>query len=247
MVSIKQAHQVKEKYPDAQVFVFYIDLRTFGKGYEEFYWRIQEEGVNFVRGKVAEIYRRPKTENLLVLFEDTMIGRVREMEFDLVVLAAGIVARADAEHIQKMFPLPLSPDKFFLEAHPKLRPVESHVAGVYLCGCTQGPKDIPDVVAQASAAAAEASIPLARGEVVAEPTTAEVDDEVCCGCRVCESLCTYNAVQVDETEEKAKINEALCTGCGLCAAGCPARAIKMRGFTREQISAQLEALLETTA
>ncbi|UCG45980.1 MAG: CoB--CoM heterodisulfide reductase iron-sulfur subunit A family protein [Candidatus Bathyarchaeota archaeon] len=245
MASVKQAHQAKEKYPDAKVFVFYIDLRTFGKGYEEFLWRVQEEGVNLVRGKVAEIYRKPKDENLTVLFEDTLLGQTREMDFDMVILAAGLEPRVDAQQIQKALKLSMSPDSFFLEAHPKLRPVETHIAGVYLCGCAQGPKDIPDVVAQASAAASQASIPLIQGEVVSEPTIAYVDKELCCSCKICESVCVYDAIEADETDEekRAKVNEALCVGCGSCAAACPARAITMYGFTKEQISKQLAALL----
>ena len=246
MASIKHAHQVKEKHPDAEVSVFYIDLRAFGKGYEEFYARVQQEGVNFVRGKAAEVYKEPNSDNLTLVFEDTLLGEVQEQEFDMVVLAAGLVPRTTAEPIQKMLKLSLSPDNFFLEAHPKLRPVETQIAGVYLCGCAQGPKDIPDVVAQASAAASQASIPLAKGEVVAEPTIAYVDQDLCCGCKVCESVCVYDAIEVEATDEngKAKVNEALCTCCGSCVAACPARAITLRGFTSEQISAQFEALLK---
>jgi heterodisulfide reductase subunit A len=245
MASIKQAHQVKEKHPNA-VSIFYIDLRAFGKGYEEFYARVQQEGVNFVRGKAAEVYKEPNGDNLTLVFEDTLLGEVREQEFDMVVLAAGLEPRATAKPLQKMLKLSLSPDNFFLEAHPKLRPVETQIAGVYLCGCAQGPKDIPDVVAQASAAASQASIPLAQGEVVAEPTIAYVDEDLCCGCKVCESVCVYDAIKVEATDEdgNAKVNDALCTGCGSCGAACPARAITLRGFTTEQISTQLEALLK---
>jgi heterodisulfide reductase subunit A len=246
MASIKQAHQVKEKHPNAEVSIFYIDLRAFGKGYEEFYARVQQEGVNFIRGKAAEVYKEPNSDNLTLVFEDTLLGEVREQEFDMVVLAAGLEPRATAKPLQKMLKLSLSPDNFFLEAHPKLRPVETQIAGVYLCGCAQGPKDIPDVVAQASAAASQASIPLAQGEVVAEPTIAYVDEDLCCGCKICESVCVYDAIKVEATDEdgNAKVNDALCTGCGSCGAACPARAITLRGFTTEQISTQLEALLK---
>jgi heterodisulfide reductase subunit A len=178
------------------------------------------------------------------MFEDTLMSQINEMDFDLVVLASGLVQREDAEQIQKLLKLSLSTDKFFLEAHPKLRPVETHIAGVYLCGCAQGPKDIPDTVAQASAAASQASIPLSKGEVTAEPTIAYVNEDLCCGCKICESVCAYSAIEVEETDEKAKskVNEALCMGCGSCAAACPSRAITMRGFTSDQIMSQLEAL-----
>jgi len=245
MASIKHAHQVKEKIPDAEVYVFYIDLRAFGKGYEEFLERTQNEGVIFVRGKAAEVYQKPDTGGLVVKFEDTLLGEVMEMEFDMVVLAAGLIPRVDSDAIQKLLKISRSPDNFFLEAHPKLRPVETHTSGIYLCGCAQGPKDIPDTVAQASAAAAQAAIPLMIGEVVAEPTTAYVDEEICGGCRICESVCPYDAVKVEETDKgrKAKVNEALCRGCGACGAACPSGAITMRGFEREQIIAQIEALL----
>jgi heterodisulfide reductase subunit A len=244
MASIKHAYQVKERIPDADVYVFYMDLRAYGKGYEEFLERAQRAGVVFVRGR-CEAYEEPESKKLVVRFEDTLLREVAEREFDLVVLASGIVPGIDSEEIQRILRLSRSSDRFFLEAHPKLRPVETHTAGIYLCGCAQGPKDIPDTVAQASAAAAEAAIPLIAGEVTAEATVAHVDEELCGGCRVCESICPYEAVRVEETVRgrKAKVNEALCRGCGACGAACPSGAIAIRGFTREQILAQVEALL----
>jgi heterodisulfide reductase subunit A len=244
MASIKHAYQVKERIPDADVYVFYMDLRAYGKGYEEFLERAQRAGVVFVRGR-CEVYEETESKKLVVRFEDTLLREVAEREFDLVVLASGIVPGIDSEEIQRILRLSRSPDRFFLEAHPKLRPVETHTAGIYLCGCAQGPKDIPDTVAQASAAAAEAAIPLIAGEVTAEATVAHVDEELCGGCRVCESTCPYEAVRVEETVRgrKAKVNEALCRGCGACGAACPSGAIAIRGFTREQILAQVEALL----
>ncbi|MEM2127690.1 MAG: CoB--CoM heterodisulfide reductase iron-sulfur subunit A family protein [Candidatus Bathyarchaeia archaeon] len=246
MASIKHAYQVKEKIPEAEVYIFYMDLRTFGKGCEEFLERVQRGGVIFVRGR-TEIYGKPEAKSLVVRFEDTFLGKVMEMEFDLIVLAAGLVSRIDSEDVQRILKLSRSPDNFFLEAHPKLRPVETHSLGIYLCGCAQGPKDIPDTVAQASAAAAQAAIPLLAGEVTAEPTVAYVDEEICGGCRICESACPYGAVRVEETDRgrRAEVNEALCRGCGTCGAACPSGAITMRGFTKEQILAQVEALLMT--
>ena len=246
MASLKHAHQVKEKYPDADVSIFYIDLRAFGKGYEEFLERVQREGVRIVRGKVAEIYEQPDTKNLCLRFEDTLLGEVAEAEFDMVVLATAIEPRADTPTLQKMLKLSLGADGFFLEAHPKLRPVESTVAGIYLCGVAQSPKDIPDAVAQASGAASRATIPLIMGKVTIEPMTASVDEDLCSGCGICEEVCPYNAIEIKEIKggkRKAEIHEALCNCCGLCGAACPSGAITMRHFTDKQISRQIETLL----
>jgi heterodisulfide reductase subunit A len=246
MASLKQAHQVKEKIPDAEVCIFYIDLRCFGKGYEEFMARVQREGVQLIRGKVAEVYKNPEDTNLIVRFEDTLLGEPLEAEFDLVVLATALVPRIDTAVIQSLLKISRSPDGFFLEAHPKLRPVETHIPGIYVCGVAQGPKDIPDVVAQASAAATQASIPLLAGRIKVEPLTAYVVEDFCGGCGICEAVCPYNAISMVEFEEgkwKVEINEALCQGCGLCSAACPTRAIIMRGFTEPQLLAQLKALL----
>ncbi len=246
MASLKHAYQVKEKHPDAEVSIFYMDLRAFGKGYEEFYERTQSEGVRVVRGRVAEIYEIPENKNLRLRFEDTLTGEIMEAEFEMVVLAAGIEPSADTPTLQRLLKLSLSPDGFFMEAHPKLRPVETTAPGIYLCGAAQGPKDIPDVVAQASAAASRASIPLIVGKVTVEPITAIIDEDLCSGCRICESICPYIAIDVKEKAEdkiRAEVNEALCKGCGLCSAACPSSAITMKRFTDKQISAQLEALL----
>ncbi|RLG51750.1 MAG: disulfide reductase [Thermoproteota archaeon] len=244
MATLKHAHQLKEKSPSTEVVVFYMDLRSFGKGYEEFYRRVQEEGVRFIRGRVSKVLENPDTHNLVVRCEDTLSGEIVEMEFDMVVLAAGLTPPSDAEHLQKALKISRSPDGFFLEAHPKLRPVETHVPGIYLCGTAQGPKDIPDTVAQASAAAAQASIPLSAGKVVVEPITAQVNEELCGGCRICESICAYGAIAVVETERgaKARVHEAICQGCGACSGACPSGAITMKHFTDTQILAQIRAL-----
>lgn len=249
MASLKHAHQVKEKYPDSEVSIFYMDIRAFGKGYEEFYERTQDEGVRFIRGKVAEIYEDPSTHNLRLRFEDTLLGEITEAEFDMVVLATAMVPRVDTPVIQKLLKLSLSPDGFFLEVHPKLRPVESAVAGIYLAGAAQGPKDIPDVVSQARGAASGAAIPLAQGKVAIDPITAIVDEDVCSGCGICEDICPYTAIEIKEDEKgkrKSKVNETLCNCCGVCSAACPSNAIAMRHFTDKQISAQVEALLASS-
>ncbi|MDI6655031.1 MAG: CoB--CoM heterodisulfide reductase iron-sulfur subunit A family protein [Candidatus Hydrothermarchaeota archaeon] len=240
MYAIKNARIYKEKHPDAEIYIFYIDIRTFGKGYEEFYKIAQDEyGIKFIRGRPGEITEDAKTKNLVVRVEDTFLGRPLEVELDLVVLSVGMEPPRDAGEIQTMLRVSRSADGFFLEAHPKLRPVDTLTEGVFLAGAAQGPKDIHDSVAQGSAAAARAAIPMARGEVEVEPILATADNELCIGCRLCEKVCNFGAVEI--VERKAKVNEALCTGCGVCAAACPTAAIQIKHFKDEQILAMIEA------
>jgi heterodisulfide reductase subunit A2 len=247
MASVKHAHQVKEKYPDAEVTIFYTDMRCSGKGYEEFYERVQGEGVRFIRSRIGEVVENPETANLALRFEDTLLGEVVETEFNLIVLATALVPRSDSSDLQKMLKLPSGPDGFFLEAHPKLRPVETQIDGVYLCGVAQGPKDIPDTVAQASGAASRAVIPMLKGKIEVEPIVSVVDEETCCGCRICESVCRYAAIKMKEKEvgkEVSSIIEALCKGCGVCGSSCPTKSITMHHFTDEAILAQVKATLK---
>lgn len=240
MYAIKNARIYKEKHPEAEIYIFYIDIRTFGKGYEEFYKIAQDEyGIKFIRGRPGEITEDAKTKNLVVRVEDTFLGRPLEVELDLVVLSVGMEPPRDAGEIQTMLRVSRSADGFFLEAHPKLRPVDTLTGGVFLAGAAQGPKDIHDSVAQGSAAAARAAIPMARGEVEVEPILATADDELCIGCRLCEKVCNFGAVEI--VERKAKVNETLCTGCGVCAAACPTAAIQTKHFKDEQILAMIEA------
>ncbi|MFH1940731.1 MAG: 4Fe-4S dicluster domain-containing protein [bacterium] len=242
MYATKQAHLVKEKIPDAQVTVLYMDMRAFGKGFEEFYDRVRAEGVIFRRANGSEIYR--KGEGLVVRTEDTLLGKTVEVEADLVVLSAGLEPGAGSVAIAKLLKLSRSTDGFLMEAHPKLRPVDTATDGVYLAGCCQSPKDIPDTVAQAKAAAASAIIPMVRGKVFVEPINARVDEDVCCGCRVCESMCEYKATVFDEEKGVMTVNAALCKGCGSCGGACPTGAMSIIHYTDGQIFAQLESLTE---
>jgi heterodisulfide reductase subunit A len=241
MYSMKFAHLIREHIPNSEVYEFYIDMRSFGKGYEEFYNRMLDEGVIFVRGRPAEVI--PQDGRLVVQCEDTLADCQRHIPVDLVILGTGLEPQPDAEEVARLLKLSRSADGFFLERHPKLEPVSTATDGIFVVGCCQGPKDIPDTVAQASAAAGEALAMISRGRVEIEATTAAVDVEFCSGCKTCIPLCPYNAISFDEGKKVASINEALCKGCGTCAAACPSGAITARHFTAEEIMAQIEGIL----
>jgi heterodisulfide reductase subunit A len=247
MYSLKFAHVLKEKVPAATVYQLYIDMRCAGSGYEEFYERLQEEGVNFVRGKAGEITNiaeSPEEEGkLVVICEDTLVRRKLRLPVDMVVLSCALEPRADAENVARLFSLSRKADGFFLERHPKLDPVATTTDGVFIAGCCQSPKDIPDTVAQASAAAARVLAMIGKGSVEIESATAVVDEEHCAGCKICIDLCSYKAITFDEEKKVASINEALCKGCGTCVAACPSGAITGRHFTTEQIMSEIEGVL----
>jgi heterodisulfide reductase subunit A len=241
MYTAKQAHLVLEKIPEAKVTIFYMDIRAFGKGFEEFYDRVRKEGVAFCRGSVSEVYG--KKERLVVRGEDTLLGEPVEVEADLVVLSTGLVARRETDTVAGLLKLSKSPDRFLMEAHPKLRPVDTATDGVFLAGCCQAPKDIPDTVAQAKGAAASAIVPMSRGTVRVEALACVIDEDLCSGCRICISVCPYGALSHDEEKSVSTVNEALCKGCGTCAAACPSGTISMSHFTSEQMLAQVLALI----
>jgi len=242
MYTAKQAQLVQELLPEARVTVFFIDVRTFGKGGEEFYDEARAKGVRYRRGNISEIIRRG--DRVVLLAEDTLLRQPIEFEADLVVLAVGMEPRSDTAALSSLLKLPRSSDGFFLEAHPKLRPVDTAVDGVFLAGCCQGPKDIPDTIAQAKAAASSALIPLIRGAVQVEAATAVVDVEECAGCGTCVEVCPYGAPALDPYLNVSVVNAVLCKGCGACASACPSKAIHLQRFTPGQILAQVEALVE---
>jgi heterodisulfide reductase subunit A len=243
MAAIKQARQIREKYPDIQVTIFYIDMRAFGKGYEEFYeTTAREHGVTFVRGRVSEVRGSFDSDKIVVRAEDTFLAQPVEAEVDIVVLSCGIEAPKDLPDVARVLGLQRSADGFLLEAHPKLRPVETNTDGIFIAGAAQGPKDIPDSVAQAKGAAASALAMVAAGLVKVQPYAAVVNEDLCAGCGICEASCPYDAVKM--VDNRAQVIEAQCKGCGTCAAACPNQAIAPQHFTMEQIIAQLDALFQ---
>jgi heterodisulfide reductase subunit A2 len=246
MYALKFAHLVHDR-TDAAVYQFYIDMRAFGKGYEEFYSRLLDEGITMIRGKAAEVVEGCWSDNgehsLLIRCEDTLIGKFREIPVDILVLCNAIEPRRDADKVRKLFSISKSPDGFFLERHPKLDPTSTATDGVYIAGCAQGPKDIPDTVAQASGAAARILSLIAKGEVEIDPVRAMVQEEYCSGCRICNGLCPYSAIEFLAEKKISHVNEALCKGCGTCVAACPSSAMTGQGFTDEQILSELEGLL----
>jgi len=246
MQSLKFAHLVRER-TGAEVYNFYIDIRTPSKGYEEFYQRLLEEGTRFVRGKVAEVTnvaRVPEEEGKLIIqVEDTLIGKQRRIPVDMVILSSGMQARHDSKDVAKLFGISCSADDWYIERHPKLDPVATMTDGIYIAGCAQGPKDIPASVVQGAAAAARVLGKIQQKEIALEPVRATINEEQCSGCRICNNLCPFNAILFHEDKMVSEVNPALCQGCGTCVAGCPAGAISGTGFSNEQILSQIDGLL----
>ena len=243
MYSLKLAHLLKEK-TGAEIYNFYIDIRAPGKGFEEFYTRIAEEGIRLTRGKVADVYPAPNGDGRLILqVENTLLCMVQRIPVDMVVLAVGLEAQPDAADVRRMFNITCSNEGFFLERHPKLAPVNTFTDGIFLAGCCQGPKDIPDTVAQAGAAAAEALALIDAGVIELEPNTAFVLEEACSGCKTCMPLCPYQAISFSAEKKKAEINEVLCKGCGTCVAACPSGSIVQNLFEDEQVFEEIEGVL----
>jgi heterodisulfide reductase subunit A len=247
MYSLKLA-QLARDYVDAEVVEFYRDMRTFGKDYEAFYERVARHGVAFRRFD-QDIRVEPHNGRLAVVNRDVYTGELQQTLVDMVVLSTGMESNLDTPEVARTFGISLSPDGFFLEKHPKLGPVETATDGVFLAGACQGPKDIPDSVAQGGAAAAAALALIDAGSVTLEPFTSYVVAEKCGGCRTCEGLCPYSAISMVDFigRQVAYINEALCKGCGACAAACPAGAAMQHGFTNEQVMAEIQGILEAAS
>ena len=249
MYGLKYAHLLKE-FTSADVYEMYIDMRCFGEGYEEFYKRVSEEGVNFIRGKVAEVTDHAINEEekgkLIVVAMDTLLGDVIRAPVDMVILCAGLQKRADVAEVAKLFSINQRADGFFLEKHIKLDPVATPTDGIFIAGCCAGPKDIPDTVAQASAAASKALSLIGKGRITLGSAIAKVDETLCLGCGRCEEACDFGApkVVIKDSIMVSTVNEVLCKGCGACAAVCPTGAMSIKHFTQQQILAMVGALTE---
>lgn len=253
MYTAKHAMLVKDKYPDIDVKVFYIDVRTPGKNFDEFYRRaVEEYGVNYIKGMVGKIHN--KDGKLTVHASNVNTGEVMQIDTDMVVLATAIKPDSGAKRIATMLSASTDTNNFFTEAHPKLRPVESPTAGIFLSGVCQGPKDIPETVSQAGAAAVKVLGLLTKDQLINNPCVAECNHKICSGCLACEKVCPYGAITgyrmtaMDHGQKveklAAKVNEALCQGCGACTVACPSGCMDLRGFSNKQILAEVDAICQ---
>ncbi len=242
MYTAKHALLYKHRVHDGQPYVFYMDIRAGGKGYEEFVRRAQEEeGVIYIRGRVSRVYE--ENGKLIVEGADTLSGQQVRLAVDMVVLATAMVPSPGVQELAAKLKIPTDQYGFLTEAHPKLRPVESVTSGIFLAGCAQGPKDIPETVAQASGAASKVLALFSKDKLYHEPVIAEVDEDRCSGCGICVPVCPYGAREIDPEKKVAKVTEVLCEGCGACTAACPAGAAQLRNLTDQQITKMVEAVL----
>jgi len=249
MYALKYTHLIKEKVGhDTKVYDFYIDQRCFGKGYEEFYERCQQEGTTFIRGKVAEITDQANSPDeegkLIAIAEDTLLGSILRIPVDMVVLCAAMESRDDATEVSRIFGLNQGADGFFLEEHPKMAPLNTPTDGIFLAGTCQAPRDIPDTVSQASGAAVKALSLATKGRVEVSSTISWIDPDICAGCQTCIGLCAYTAIEFDERRGVSVINEAVCKGCGSCSGFCPSGAAQVKHFKKKQIFAEFDGIMD---
>jgi heterodisulfide reductase subunit A len=247
MNTIKDSLLIKEHWPETEIYVFYVDIRAYGKGFEDLYKRARKAGVVFIRGLPAEIVEDKKSKSLWLIGENSLQQELYKMNVDMAILSIGLEPRKDSEIIQRLLTLSRTQDGFFMEAHPKLRPVDAATGGVFFAGCAEGPKDIKDSVTQASAAAARAGILMAKGKVTVEAITPISFPDKCKICGLCVKVCPYNAITLNKEQKRIELIEAACGGCGTCAAECPFGALTQKHFTDQQIIAQIDAVTEENA
>ena len=253
MYTAKHAMLIREKYPDTEVYVFYIDVRTPGKNFDEFYRRaVEQYDVHYIKGMVGKV--SPRADGTLdVQASDLILNKQLHISADMVVLASAVEPDKSARPLATMLTASMDTNDFFTEAHPKLRPVESPTAGIFLSGMCQGPKDIPETVAQASAAASKVIALLCKDKLTCNPCVAHSDEMMCNGCSSCEKVCPYGAITYVDKEFRmpnrttairrvAQVNPAVCQGCGACTVACPSGAMDLQGFANRQILAEVDAI-----
>lgn len=244
MNTIKDALLIKEHWPETQIYVFYLDIRAFGKGFEDLFQRARREGVTFIRGIPGEIIEDIDSGDLTLLGENTLLGTPYRYNMDMVILSVGIMPHKDAEVLQRLLNLSTDTDGFYMEAHPKLRPVDTTTGGVFLAGAAEGPKDIKDSVTQASAAASRANILMSKGEVRIPAITSKIDPEKCTACGLCARVCPYHAIEGSKEQGYYRVIQAACQGCGACVPECRFEAIDQTHFSEGQIVSQIDRALE---
>jgi heterodisulfide reductase subunit A len=243
MNTVKEAQYLKDNYPDTEITVFYMDMRAFGKGFEELLMRSKMNGVRYIRGLPGEVRQKSDDGNLWVTVENTTANRLEVHEVEMLVLAVGATPATETEAIRQLVSLSKSPSGFLKEAHAKLRPVDTPTKGVYIAGAAESPKDVRESVTQASAAASRASILLNKSQFAVEAITAVVDEDLCKLCGQCAAVCPFGAITWQK-KQVARVISAACAGCGTCAAECKFAAIEMRHFSDQAIYAQIDAILQ---
>jgi heterodisulfide reductase subunit A len=242
-VALKNAQLLKQEYPGMEIFIFYIDIRTTDKGNEEYYRKIREQGIFFIRSKVGDVKLNPQTKKITIYAYETLIDEVLSIDVDLLVLSTGMVPSKGTAEIIDIIGLAKGPSGFLSEVHGCLKPVETKNIGIYICGCAAGPKNIPYSVSSALAASSKASTLLSNDIISQELIIAEVDETLCMGCHRCEKLCEFDAIKVNE-KNIAVVEEINCKGCGVCVASCPAMAIDLKYYRNRQFEEEIKGIGE---